>query len=195
MTLRRRRRARSLALAAVLLTALVWALSIFFVWSWNSAPRTLPDIDPFTGAPMQVSSIIDVRNGEFMASNMVRGSVFPTPGVHPQRWSQLGVKLWPMRSMFVHVGRLRPGPRSPPSTTTTFVHIRIPVWIPLVLTLPPLLITHARVHRPLSRHRRGLCHRCAYNLASTPPDHACPECGTPRLSLPPRPGCPARIPT
>ncbi len=172
MNLRRRRRVRTLALTAFLLALLVWGAGTLLYLSWFSAPI------PGTMPPERHS--ITVASGQISFANRVAhdpGSL--TYGLSDRPFSRFGWLPHP-RVPWWSLARARPnfGPY--------YFMINIPLWTPAALLIPPLLLTHWLARRPFARARRGLCHRCGYNLAATPADRPCPECGTSRLALEPR---------
>lgn len=52
-----------------------------------------------------------------------------------------------------------------------------PIWMLLLLTLPYPIMNLVRGYRPYSRHKKGLCRQCGYDLTGNVSGR-CPECGT-----------------
>jgi hypothetical protein len=71
---------------------------------------------------------------------------------------------------------------------STSTHLRVPMWAPLLFTLP-VWIWPLRLLRRAIRRKRGVCVCCAYDLRAS--SDRCPECGHP---IPAKPQPPATAP-
>ena len=89
--------------------------------------------------------------------------------------------------IFAHgQSRGRPTSLGGPATSPKYVAIRIPLWLPTLLTLPLPLLRLRSLLRRRYRLKRNLCAECGYDLRQSPTQ--CPECGaavpTPPASAP-----------
>ena len=69
---------------------------------------------------------------------------------------------------------------------THFSFVGVPMWLPLLLTSPLLLITARQVYllrKSLHRGRAGVCAHCGHEM--TADDRRCPGCGSPPASSDP----------
>jgi hypothetical protein len=193
------RRLFALAAAASLVlcvgVAVLWVRSYRVADEWARDHYLYPDpvVDP--GTPEEGPDV--VPNREFRGVISANGCLWlgtvldmhlrpeaqtSADGWHGDREAYVG--MWPLGGRwFCRWSGLYDPDRGEPGGG--FDGVVVPYWsVCLVTLLPtaPFVRRAARRRAQASRHRRGLCRGCGYDLRATA--HRCPECGVPVTPTP-----------